>query len=302
MARHLDLAAACEAFVAVAERESFTAGAAVAGVTQSVVSRRIAALEEHLGARLFDRSSRRVALTAFGRSVLPSAVKLVTAAQELADDAVQAHLLPVTVAIPRGVHPQAAAAISAAAADASLTVEFLDGSPAERTAWFTTGRAQLALQHVEPDRATWASPLGVARVHGGAVDGHPFFLAELRPRRGTADRRRLWLQPEDDVPNVRDRLEQVRNGAGLTPGHLRIASSLVAAMAHAMAGDDLVLATRAEADAFGLAWHPLGDLHVMRGYALLSRDALLARRFTDAAGELLPALLGTTRGRSADAH
>ncbi|WP_169053795.1 LysR family transcriptional regulator [Agromyces sp. H66] len=303
MARHLDLAAACEAFVAVAERESFTAGAAVAGITQSVASRRIAALEDHLGGRLFERSSRRVALTAFGRSVLPSAVKLVTAAQELVDDAVRSHQLPVTIAVPRGVHPRVAAAVSAAAAGASMTIEFLEGPPAERSEWFVTGRAQMVLQHVEPDRAHWATPLGVARLtHRSAAQEHPFFLAELRPRRGAADRRRIWLQPEDDVPNVRDRLEQVRNGAGLTPGHLRIAPSLVAAMARAMADDDLVLATRAEADAFGLAWHPLGDLHVVRGYALLSRDPLLARRFTDAAGEMLSDLLGTTRGRSAHAH
>src|SRR5690349_18482756 len=77
MARNFDLLSACEAFVSVAEHESFTAGAVGAGVTQSVASRRIAALEAHLGGRLFERSSRRVALTAFGRSVLPGATRLV---------------------------------------------------------------------------------------------------------------------------------------------------------------------------------------------------------------------------------
>ncbi|WP_084512332.1 helix-turn-helix domain-containing protein [Agromyces subbeticus] len=46
MPRQLDVLSACEAFVAVAERESFTAGATAAGLTQSVASRRVAALAQ----------------------------------------------------------------------------------------------------------------------------------------------------------------------------------------------------------------------------------------------------------------
>ncbi|MDR6907102.1 DNA-binding transcriptional LysR family regulator [Agromyces sp. 3263] len=299
MARNFDLLSACEAFVSVAEHESFTAGAVGAGVTQSVASRRIAALEAHLGGRLFERSSRRVALTAFGRGVLPSATRLVVAAQEFGDDAEQARSLPITLAVPRHLSPARAARLCAAAADGSLTVELLEGVPRERAEWMSAGRAQLALQHVEPDRAVWSTPLGVgfagdAGGNDGSGDEEPFYLAELRPRRGTPERRRLWLQPEDDVPNVRDRLERVRNGAGLAPGHLRLATSLVAAIARAIADGDLVLCTRAEANEADLAWHPLGDLHLLRGYALVHRDAGLAERFLEATRPLLPELLGTT--------
>lgn len=64
-------------FVQVGERGSFTLGAAAAGVPQPVVSRRIAALERHLGGLLFDREGRRAALTPFGRDLLPSARRLV---------------------------------------------------------------------------------------------------------------------------------------------------------------------------------------------------------------------------------
>ncbi|WP_164863507.1 LysR family transcriptional regulator [Agromyces sp. LHK192] len=306
MSRHLDLMAACEAFVSVAERESFTAGAAGVGLTQSVASRRIAALEAHFGARLFERTSRRVALTAFGRRMLPGAIKLVAAARELADDADQARLHPVVVAAPANVPPRAAARLIAAAAAGGITIELLEGVPAARGEWITGGRADLALQHVEPDRARWSSPLGVgwARPEPAPESGddeRPFHLAELRPRRGGAERRRLWLQPEDDVPNVRDRLDRVRNGAGLAPGHLRVASSPAAAMAKAIADDDLVLCTPAEAEAYDLAWHPLGDLHLLRGYALVHRDADLARRFELAAASHLPAVLGTSR-ESTDAN
>ncbi|GAA1967162.1 LysR family transcriptional regulator [Agromyces allii] len=293
MPRNFDLLSACEAFVSVADRESFTAGAIGTGVTQSVASRRIAALEAHLGARLFERTSRRVALTAFGRSVLPGATRLVVAAQEFADDADHARALPITLAVPRHLSPAAAARLCAAAADRALSVELLEGAPRERAEWIGSGRAQLSLQHVEPERADWSTPLGVGFARGADSGDEPFYLAELRPRRGTPERRRLWLQPEDDVPNVRDRLERVRNGAGLATDHLRVATSLVTAVARAIGDGDLVLCTNAEAREADLAWHPLGDLALRRGYTLVHRDADLGARFVEATGGLLPDLLGT---------
>ena len=291
MARQLDLRSACEAFVAVAERESFTAGARGAGVTQSVASRRVAALEDHLGARLFLRSSRHVELTEFGRAVLPNAIRLVTAAHALAEDAARARLLPVSLGVPESYDELAAARLAAGAAG-EMTVEFVPASPAERRTALTTGRVQLALEPVEPDRASWSITLGVGSTAADA-SGTAFFLAALRPRRGAHGIRRLWLQIEDDVPNVRDRLERVRNGAGLAPGHLRIAPSLVGAMAAALSGD-LALCTPAEAHAFGLTWHPLGDLHLVRGYALGHRDAHLAGKLRALAGPNLAAIVGAT--------
>ena len=51
------------AFVAVAERLSFSAAAETLNVTTSTVSRRIAQLEEAVGARLLNRTTRHVALT-----------------------------------------------------------------------------------------------------------------------------------------------------------------------------------------------------------------------------------------------
>jgi DNA-binding transcriptional LysR family regulator len=280
MARHLDLRAACEAFVSVAERESFTAGAVGAGVTQSVASRRIAALEQHLGARLFERTSRRVVLTEFGRGVLPSAIKLVDAALELSEDAERSHRLPVTLGVPHTYDPAAAAGIAAAGAGRSMNVEFIPGLPHEREAAFAAGRLSLNLEPVAPDRARWAAPLGVGSGGHPRTDGD-FFLTELRPRRGIRSLVRLWLAPEDDVPHVRDRLELVRNGAGLAPTQLRTAASLITAMAAALGGDDLVLCTSAEASAFGLRWRALGDLRLVRGYALAARERDLAVRFLE---------------------
>jgi DNA-binding transcriptional LysR family regulator len=76
-------------FAAVARARSFTRAAADIRVAQSAVSATIAALETELGDRLFDRSTRKVQLTAAGQALLPHALSIVDAFQA-ARDAVDA--------------------------------------------------------------------------------------------------------------------------------------------------------------------------------------------------------------------
>ncbi len=61
------------AFVAAAEKGSFSAAGRAMGKAQSVVSTHIAMLEDSLGIELFDRSSRSPVLTEAGRALLPEA-------------------------------------------------------------------------------------------------------------------------------------------------------------------------------------------------------------------------------------
>jgi DNA-binding transcriptional LysR family regulator len=61
------------ALVAVADAGTFTGAAATLGLSQAAVSRAIAALEATLGARLLQRTTRQVSLTATGARVLPAA-------------------------------------------------------------------------------------------------------------------------------------------------------------------------------------------------------------------------------------
>ena len=62
-------------FLALAEHLNFTRAAAAVHVTQSTLSHQISQLEDELGQRLFDRSERRVTITAAGEMFLPKAVK-----------------------------------------------------------------------------------------------------------------------------------------------------------------------------------------------------------------------------------
>ncbi|MCP3871497.1 MAG: LysR family transcriptional regulator [Gammaproteobacteria bacterium] len=62
-----------KAFVTVAKSGSFSLAAETLYLTQPAVSKRVASLEEKLGARLFDRLGRRVSLTEAGRELLPRA-------------------------------------------------------------------------------------------------------------------------------------------------------------------------------------------------------------------------------------
>lgn len=78
-----------EAFIAVAEVNSFTATAGRLGLTAQAVSQLVAELEAVLGFRLFDRTTRKVALSSAGRQFLSHAETLlrhVRAAESVADD------------------------------------------------------------------------------------------------------------------------------------------------------------------------------------------------------------------------
>ncbi|WP_106247182.1 LysR family transcriptional regulator [Allonocardiopsis opalescens] len=70
--------------IAVAETGGFTRAAERCHVVQSALSHQIARLEKELGARLFDRTSRRVRLTDAGAAFLPAARQCLDAAERAA--------------------------------------------------------------------------------------------------------------------------------------------------------------------------------------------------------------------------
>jgi len=66
-----------QAFIEVARKESFSRASETLFITQPAISKRIAALEDDLGTKLFNRISRKVTLTDAGKKLLPKAKELV---------------------------------------------------------------------------------------------------------------------------------------------------------------------------------------------------------------------------------
>jgi len=77
-------------FVQVAERGGFTPGATALGLTQSAVSLKVKRLEDLLGRRVFERTSRSVALTRDGETLLAYARRMLA----LNDEAVRRLVAP----------------------------------------------------------------------------------------------------------------------------------------------------------------------------------------------------------------
>ena len=69
-------------FIHAAEMESFTAAALRKNYAQSTVTQQIQAIERELGAELFVRSGRRVALSSAGRAFLGYARRMAALEQE----------------------------------------------------------------------------------------------------------------------------------------------------------------------------------------------------------------------------
>jgi DNA-binding transcriptional LysR family regulator len=92
----MDRLAAMQAFVRVVESGSFVRAAERLEWSTSSLSRLIAELEEHLGARLLNRTTRRLSLTESGQAFYERSVQLLNDLEEAESIAGQ------TVAVPRG--------------------------------------------------------------------------------------------------------------------------------------------------------------------------------------------------------
>ncbi len=90
----MDLLSAFRVFIRVAEAQSFSAVARELGTTQPAVSRQVAALEEHLGARLIQRTTRSLGLTEDGRDLLGHARRVLDSVEEAESAVGRRHALP----------------------------------------------------------------------------------------------------------------------------------------------------------------------------------------------------------------
>jgi DNA-binding transcriptional LysR family regulator len=77
--RAVDRIQCMQVFVRVAQHLGFAAAARDLGMSQAAVSKHVSALEAHMGTRLFDRTTRRVALTEAGRVYLERCIECLQA-------------------------------------------------------------------------------------------------------------------------------------------------------------------------------------------------------------------------------
>jgi DNA-binding transcriptional LysR family regulator len=285
----MDLLASCRVFIQVGERGSFTLGAAAARVPQSVASRRIAALEEHFGERLFDRSTRRAALTAFGQDMLPPAKRLVQLAEEMEYHAERAKLRPLSLAVPKTCQVRQLAMLDGAVRDKGTVLDIHTADPGERAELLRSGRVQAALIAVPPDSADWTVPLGAASRSGTS---RPLRIEDLRPGRVRRPPRRIVIQPEDDIPHIRDSLQRLGHRGALLPAQVTVAATLIAAVSEAMRSDDFLLCSAAQASELGLTWRPLAGASVSRGYSVSALTSADAEHVRAALGPHVAQILG----------
>jgi DNA-binding transcriptional LysR family regulator len=120
-------------FAAVVKHESFSAAARALGVPKSRISRRIAALEEQLGLRLLERTTRRLSVTEVGRDVYRQARAVMDEAAAIDEVALRMKSTPqvlVRISCPLGVQRGLTGSLPA----------FLDKHPLLRLQFLMTNR------------------------------------------------------------------------------------------------------------------------------------------------------------------
>ncbi|PVE11886.1 LysR family transcriptional regulator [Streptomyces scopuliridis] len=287
----MDLVGACRAFVSVSEHGSFTVGAAEARMSQSVASRRVAALEERFGEQLFERTSRRAVLTPFGRDMLPAARQLVQTAEVLLNEAAAVKRKPWRLAVPGICSTAGLARLVAEARGHGVTLDLRVAAPAERRELIHAQQVRAAVLAVPADEATWSVPLGLAGAQDPGIKR--VYVETLRMGRASPrPARRIWIQPEDDVPHIRDPLTRLRDAVGLRPAQLVAAADLTTAAAEVLCTRDVLLCSPAQAGELALNWRPIGEITLSRGFALAAAADGNPQHIEARLGDALARLLG----------
>ncbi len=176
------------AFVALAEARSFTRAAAQCHLSQPAFSALIRQLEDALGQRLFDRSTRHVDLSTEGRAFEPAARRVLAELDDAlagaADYAakrrgrVSVALLPSLAA---GWLPGVLAAFRAKHPAIELDVaDVLSEACIERV---RSGQADLAIAAIRADTPELrAEPFCADRFHLVCASGHPLARARVEPK------------------------------------------------------------------------------------------------------------------------
>ncbi len=142
-----------QAFVLVARHGSFSQAALDLCIAQSALSKRVQRLEHRMGAKLFERRARGVALTPAGQAFLVRAQRLVSEMDDLERDLssfVQTPSGPVRIALPRHTSGLLAPPLlrRCRAELPLVSLEILEGTPSNVYGWLMRGEADIAMSHI----------------------------------------------------------------------------------------------------------------------------------------------------------
>ena len=244
-----------KAFLAIARTGGFARGSAALHLSQPAISRRIKLLEAELGAPLFDRLGRGVALTEAGRAFLPHAQALLASMRDAID----------AVSAVRGTgHGTVTLALVGTLASSSLTArlsQFRQAHPgvdlrlrtalsAEVSALVLRGDAALGLRYgTDPDPGLVSVIIHHERLVPVCPPGHP--LAAGRTDAAALDGQRwLTFPPPPGAPAdlYAMALEQILAAHGLGGAEILPIDSLTAQKRMAEAGFGLAILPESSLD------------------------------------------------------
>jgi DNA-binding transcriptional LysR family regulator len=251
-------------FVAVAEALSFAKAARELHMSQPPLSKRIAELEEELGVRLFDRTSKRVELTAAGETFLPKARDAVRSF----DTAVRhAHALSpsrsrhLRIALPPETSRSVLSGIVTRLQRDRVEVQVVEASTAEQQRLIAVGEADVGvLRHPFRKRGLRVSPpLGQAL--GVVLDAkHP--LAKMKKLRlPDLSPYALVHFQRSYSPGLYDELLDLCRAGGYVPPRIlhgvRMTAALLRTESAVTLATERLLRRRGEAGSNEFAWRPL---------------------------------------------
>ncbi|GAA1877534.1 LysR family transcriptional regulator [Actinomadura bangladeshensis] len=248
-------------FVVVAEELHFGRAAERLGMAQPPLSQRIQRLERELGVRLFDRSSRKVELTAPGRLLLDEARDILARVERVYSLAERARLGAdgtVRAGLPSGFGGRVVAALIAAFRERrpDLRLDLRETGTAEQIRALAEGTLDAGVvRHPCDSRGLELGPmlgrrLGVLLPAGADLAASPeVHLADLTGRD-------LVTPAREEAPGAHDDLLASCRRHGYAPAAVHEARHPEFALGLVLAGTAVALVPRGE-DVPGTAWRPL---------------------------------------------
>ncbi|WP_433477081.1 LysR family transcriptional regulator [Spirillospora sp. CA-142024] len=248
-------------FVVVAEELHFGRAAERLGMAQPPLSQRIQRLEKELGVRLFDRSSRRVRLTAPGGLLLDEARDILTRVDRIYSVAERARLGEVgtvRAGLPSDLGGPIVAALIAAFRERrpDLRLDLRETGTDEQVRALAEGALDAGVVRHPCDSRDLelgpmlGQPLGVLLPAGGELAASPeVHLADL----GARD---LVVPPRGEAPGAHDDLLAGCRRHGYAPAAVHEARHPGFAHGFVLAGTAVAIAPRTD-DTAGVTWRPL---------------------------------------------